>query len=183
MQFAFTIRSMADPFVITDSSGQPRYQVRSVPDVAERLSLRAGGGELAAVVRDAMSSGFEVLVASERVALVRARGLIRHRYLIDAPGEGLSVLGSVDDGAYALAAGASAESGTHRGQVRRAATLRGRSVGYETEVVVADGEEPVRVIAIVLGLEHLCEDRRVAMGELKVGWRVMRAFGVHVPGI
>jgi hypothetical protein len=90
---------MADPFVITDSRGQTRYEVKSVPDMVERLSLRAaGGGELAAIVRDGMSGGFQVLIAGDHVALVRARGLIRKQYLVDVPGGGLSVLGNVDQG-------------------------------------------------------------------------------------
>jgi hypothetical protein len=43
---------MGDPLTIIDSAGHACYSVRTVPDVAERLSLSAtGGGELAAIVR------------------------------------------------------------------------------------------------------------------------------------
>jgi hypothetical protein len=51
-----------------------------------------------AVVRDASTSGFRVLASGEQVALVRARGLLRRRYLIEAAGEPLIVTGDVYGG-------------------------------------------------------------------------------------
>jgi len=54
MLLYFTMRSISDPCTITDESGQSRYEVTTVPDIAERLALRqAGGGPaLVTVVRD-----------------------------------------------------------------------------------------------------------------------------------
>jgi hypothetical protein len=73
MQFFCTIRSMGDPLTITDSEGKERYHARTVPDIGERLALRAanGGAELAAIVREPMTGGFEVLIANKRGARYR----------------------------------------------------------------------------------------------------------------
>jgi hypothetical protein len=106
VEFRFSFLSMGEPFTILASSGQVGYEVRTVADVAEHLSVRAvGGAEVVAVVRDAMTSGFQVLADDEKVALVRAKGRFRRRYLIDGGGEPLSVTGDVYNGWYELRAG------------------------------------------------------------------------------
>lgn len=169
---------MGDPLTIVDSAGQPCYNVRTVPDVAERLSLRAAGGsELAAIVRDAASGGFQIIVAGERVALVRSRGLIRKQYLIDTPCDDISVHGDVHRGMYALSTGTGLESAPQV-QVRRE-TAGGR--GFSLLVIVPD-DDPLRLLAMVLGIEYLAEDRRVGVGELQTGIRAIRGLGVRIPG-
>lgn len=175
MQLAFTIRSISDPFVITDVRG-PLYEVKTVPDTAERLSLRAaGGGELAAVVRDGVSGGFEVLIDGTRAALVRTRGMIRRQYLIDKAGDTLSVLGNVYGGTYSLTPGADI-AGPPQVVVSRSRI----GAGDDLRVTVADGEDPVPLIAVVLGIEYLNDDRRAAIGELaaaRVLLRMVRPLG------
>jgi hypothetical protein len=152
MRFTCSILTMASSFTITGSHGQECYQVRIVPDVAERLALRAaGGGDLAAIVRDPASGGFEVLIAGERAALVRLHGLIRVQCLVDTPGGSLSVRGDVLRGRYAL--GTSADIGADpQVQVLRQPAMPRYGLKYEVGVSVADGEDPARFIATVLGI-------------------------------
>jgi hypothetical protein len=160
MRFAWTIQSTTTPLTITDSEGLERYHVKTVPDLAERLSFRSPDGEqLADIVRDSASGGFEVLIAGERTALVRLRGLVRVRCLIETPGGGLAVDGDVTSGNYELYANAdpAAES---LAEVRRTRVSGGFAPVHELEVIVADGEDPVRFLATVLGIEYLCDDRR-----------------------
>lgn len=169
MQLTFTIRSISDPFVITDVRG-PLYQVKTVPDTAERLSLRAaGGGELAAIVRDAGSGGFEVLIDGTRAALVRTRGMIRRQYLIDKAGDTMSVLGDVYGGTYSLAPGAGAA-----GPPQVVVSRNRVGAGDDFRVTVADGEDPVPLTAVVLGIEYLNDDRRAAIGELAAARVLLR---------
>lgn len=179
MRFTCSISTMASPFTITGSHGQECYQVRIVPDVAERLALRAaGGGQLAVIVRDPASGGFEVLIAGERAALVRLRGLIRVQCLVETPSGSLSVRGDVLRGRYALCTSADIGSDPQV-QVLRQPAMPRYGVKYEVGVSVADGEDPARFIATVLGLEHLCEERRLNMGDLQTGLRVVgRLLGV-----
>lgn len=182
MQFTCTIQTMADPFTITDSHGQDCYHVRTIPDIAERLALRAAGGsgELATIVRDA-AGGFKVLIAGERVVLVRLRGLIRVQCLVDTPVGSLNVRGNVLRGSYAICTSADIGADSQVRVLRQRQAPR-YGVKYQVSISVADGEDPVRFIAAALGIEHLCEDRRLNTGELRLGLGViLRLLGVHNP--
>jgi len=179
MELNCVILSMADSFMITDDSGQALYKVTSVPDVAERLSLRsATGDEIAAIVRDPMSGGFQVLIAHEQAALVRAQGFFRRSYLIDGSAGGLTVRGNVDQGTYALAVGASFD-GQVRAQVWRRAVRYGARVGSGLRVVTADADDTVQLSATVLAVEYLVEDRRSNLAELKAARGLLRLIGLH----
>jgi hypothetical protein len=178
MQFFCTIRSMGGPLAITDSEGKEHYHARTVPDIGERLALRAadGGGQLAAIVREPMTGGFEVLMAGQRTALVRFRGLVNVQCLVETPDDGLVVTGDVPSGTYKLCRNADLGAEPLAEVVRR-----GRSnVRYELGVSVADGEDSVRLLATVLGIEYLCEDRRAETSDLRTGLKVfLRLIGMH----
>jgi hypothetical protein len=174
---------MGDPITIIDNDGQVCYSVRTVPDVAERLSLRAAeAGELAAIVRDATSGGFQIIAAGERVALVRSRGLITKQYLIDTPGNDMSLHGDVHQGMYALSLGADLERAP-RVEVRRQASSGRASGSFGLFVGVPANNDPARLLAVVLGIEYLAEDRRVGIGELRTGLGVLRGLGIRISGI
>jgi hypothetical protein len=178
MQFFCTVQSMGGPLAITDSDGKERYHARTVPAVGERLALRAadGGGQLAAIVREPMTGGFEVLIANKRMALVRFRGLVNVQCLIESPDAGLVVNGDVPGGTYALypSAGLGAEPLAEVVRKRRS------NVRYELGISVADGQDPVRLLATVLGIEYLCEDRRTESSDLRTGLKVFRRLiGMH----
>lgn len=163
---------MASPFTISGSHGQECYQVKTVPDVAERLALRANGGsQVAAIVRDLGSGGFEVLTADGRAALVRLRGLIKVQCLVDTPGGSLNVRGDFVGGTYALCSSANMGADPEV-QVQRQPAMPRYGDRYQVAVNVADGADPARLIATVLGIEHLCEDRRLNVGDLQDGLRV-----------
>ena len=174
MWFMCSIKTMASSFTIAGSHGQDCYQVSTVPDVAERLALRhAGGGQLAVIVRDAVSHGFEVLIAGERAALVQLRGLINVQCQVDTPDGSLVVRGEVLHGRYAL--GTSADIGADpQVRVQRQPATPPYGAKYQVGVDLADCEDPARFIATVLAIEHLCEDRRCNTGELQTGLRVLR---------
>jgi uncharacterized protein YxjI len=178
MLLSFTMRSMSDPFTISDESRQARYEVATVPAVAERIALRqAGGGPaLVDVVRDPGTGGFQVNVGAERTALVRSRGLIRKQYLIECKGAAFSVGGSVPGGSYQIFRDASTGLGAPI-EVRREAARVGWSSGYQVLIGVADGQDAVLGIGLVLGLEYLCDDRRAAVGELGSARRALGGIG------
>lgn len=177
MLLSFKMRSMSEPFTIADQSGQAVYEVKTVPDVAERLALRqAGGRALAAVIRDPGTGGFQVNVGAGRAALIRSRGLLRKQYLIECPGAALSVGGSVPGGSYWI----SRDAGIGQAapiEVRREAARVGRTSGFQVLLSIADGEDPVLSMGLVLGLEYLCDDRRVAVGEFSSARRAIGGIG------
>ena len=173
MRFTCSISTMASPFTITDSHGQTCCQVRTVPDVGERLALCAPeGGQPAVIVRDPMSGGFKVLVAGERAALVQLRGLINVQCLVDTPDGSLSVRGDFLRGKYALCTSADIGSDP-RVQVLRQPEMPRYGVRYRVDFSVADGDDPARFIATALGIEHLCEERRLETGDLRTGLRTL----------
>ncbi len=177
MLLAFKMHSMSEPFTITDQLGQAAYEVKTVPDVAERLALRqAGGPALAAVVRDPRTGGFEVSVGAEQVALVRSRGLIRKQYLIESTGAALRVGGSVPGGSYWISRDAGMGQAAPIG-VRREAARVGWTSGFQVLISIAEGEDPVLSTGLVLGLEYLCDDRRAAVGELSSARRAIGGIG------
>jgi hypothetical protein len=178
MQFFCTIRSMGGPLAITDSEGKEHYHARTVPDIGERLALLAadGGGQLAAIVREPMTGGFEVLITGKRTALVRFRGLVNVQCLIETPDGGLVVTGDVPGGTYKLYPNADLGAKPLAEVVR----TRGSNVRYELGISVADGEDLVRLLATVLSIEYLCEDRRTETSDLRTGLRVfLRLIGMH----
>ena len=165
VEFRFSFLSMGEPFTILAASGQPGYEVRTAADVAEHLSVRAVGGvEVVAVVRDAMTSGFRVLADGRQVALVRAKGLLRRRYLIEGTGEPLSITGRVHGGWYEVRAGGA--NGRTRVHVVREEAVRPFSTRIKVWAAITGGEDHLRCLAIVLGIEYLAEDRRQIAGEL-----------------
>ncbi len=164
-EFRFSFRSMGEPFAILDASGQPGYEVRTVADAGEHLSVRAvGGAEVAAVVRDATTSGFRVLAGGGQVALVRATGMLRRRYLIEGAGEPLSISGHVYGGWYEVRAGGA--NRRTRVQVVREEADRPLSTRMTVWATIAGGEDHRRCLAMVLGIEYLAEDRRQTASEL-----------------
>lgn len=175
------MRSMADPFTITDQHGQASYEVKTVPDVAERIAIRqVGGPALAAVVRDRSTSGFQVNVGTERAALVRSRGLFRKQYLIECAGSALSVGGSVPGGSYCIFRDAEIGQAPPI-EVRRGVARVGWTAGFEVLISVAEGEDLVLSLGLVLGLEYLCDDRRAAVGEFSTVRGVIGGLGGMAP--
>ena len=168
---------MGGPLTITDSEGKERYHARTVPDVGERLALRAadGGGQLAAIVREPMTGGFEVRIADKRMALVRFRGLVNVQCLIESADGGLVVVGDVLSGTYELHPSLDPGAEPLAKVVRRGGAGR-----YVLGIGVADGDDPVRLLATVLGIEYLYEDRRTETRDLRSGLRVfLRLIGMH----
>jgi len=123
-----------------------------------------GGTGTGAVVRDALTSGFRVLAGSGQVALVRAKGLLRRRCLTEGASEPLSITGSVYGGWYEVRAGEA--NGRTRVQVVREEIARPLSTRFTVWATITGGQEPLRCLAIVLGIEYLAEDRRQALSEL-----------------
>jgi hypothetical protein len=126
-----------------------------------------------------MTGGFAVLIANKRMALVRFRGLVNVQCLIESPDGGLVVGGDVPSGTYGLYPNADPGAEPLAEVVRTRGAGR-YNVRYELGISVADGEDPVRLLATVLGIEYLCEDRRAETNDLRTGLRVfLRLIRMH----
>jgi hypothetical protein len=68
-------------------------------------------------------------------------------------------------------------------QVRRE-TARGRAAGtFNLLVIIPADDDPARLLAMVLGIEYLAEDRRVGIDELKASRRAIGGLGARISGI
>lgn len=146
--------------------------------LSDSRSARLAAGRLAAVIRDPGTGGFQVSAGDGRGALVRSRGLIRKQYLIECAGAAFGVGGSVSGGTCWI----SRSAGNGRAapiEVRRQAVSAGWMSGFQVLVSIPEGEDLALIIGLVLGLEYLCDDRRVAAGEFSSALRGIGGITSH----
>jgi uncharacterized protein YxjI len=155
VKVSYTFISMADPFTITDDSGQVRYQVTTM-DYGERLSLRdASGRELAAVVHGRHMHGVQVRINGEEAAMVRARWPLLARWRADMPSGSLRTRGDVyyDYSLYP-------DSDYSKATVFVSRMQNWSRLHTKINLIIADREDdPVLLTAIVLAVEHLIYER------------------------
>ena len=146
--------SLTDRFTITDGSGLPQFEVQGRFGLARRLSLRdVSGVEVATISGKALSSRFEILVDGQP-ATVRPRGVFRTHYEIDSPGGPLEAQGNFSGRTFTVT----------RGGAAVATVSQQRTLKEQFAVDVADGENPVLMLAVILVIETIRDDRRRAAG-------------------
>ena len=155
MKVSYTFTTMADPFTITDDSGQVRYQVTTM-DYGEQLSLRdASGRELAAVVHGRHMHGVQVRINGEEAAMVRARWPLLARYQANMRGGTLRTRGDVY---YDYSLYPDPDHSNVTVFVMRAQNWS--RLRTKVDLIIADREDdPVLLTAIVLAVEHLIYER------------------------
>ena len=151
--------SLTDRFTITDESGLPQFEVQGRFGLSRRLSLRdASGVEVATISGKALSSRYEILVDGQPTT-VRPRGVFRTRYEIDSPGGPLEAQGNFSGRTFTVTRG-----GAPVATVSQQRTLRERFA-----VDVADNENPVLMLAVILVIETIRDARRQAAGAAGAG--------------
>lgn len=159
-------RQLPEGVTITDAQGTSQFDIAG-SSTWETLSLRVPGGrELAVVQRHVPTGGFEVVAGDRQLALVRRRF---GRYRISISGEDIATRGSIGGGSYVL----SSHAGDDLAECRRLPLyvtedlldlLRlPRSLLRRSEprivVDIKPGNEPAIMLAAVLAIEWLCEER------------------------
>lgn len=151
--------SLTDRFTITDGSGLPQFEVQGRFGLARRLSLRdVSGVEVATISGKALSSRFEILVDGQPTT-VRPRGVFRTHYEIDSPGGPLEAQGNFSGRTFTVT----------RGGAAVATVSQQRTLKEQFAVDVADGENPVLMLAVILVIETIRDDRRRAAGAAGAG--------------
>lgn len=159
-------RQLPEGVTITDTQGTSQFDIAG-SSTWETLSLRVPGGrELAVVQRHVPTGGFEVVAGDRQLALVRRRF---GRYRISISGEDIATRGSIGGGSYVLSSHAGDDlAGCRRlplyvtedllDLLRLPRSLLRRS---EPRIVVdiKPGNEPAIMLAAVLAIEWLCEER------------------------
>ncbi len=140
-------------FTIDDDTGKPRFEVLRIYGLdGNSLSLRdPGGNELAAIKQRTGPTRFEIIVINQQPITVRHKGWFGKRYCIDIPvGEMSATVGDFSRKNYGLLS-----FGTVRATVSREFIRQ-----LNLTIDLADGEDEVSLIAVVLAIETLRDDRR-----------------------
>jgi uncharacterized protein YxjI len=143
--------SVTEHFVITDDSGDPRFDVRGNLGLTQRLTFRdPSGREVAEIRKHLMTTAHDILIGGQRVAEVRHTGFFGERYEIDSSFGQFTAKGSFTGWDYTI---------SHGGQV--IATIS-REFAFREKFLVqtADGGNDILILAIVLAIDSIHDERR-----------------------
>jgi uncharacterized protein YxjI len=142
--------SLADRFAITDATGVEHFTVEGRLAFSRRLSVRdTTGAEVAVITRRGFASRYEIL-ARDLVTTVRPRGFFGQRFEIDSPAGLLEARGNFSGRQYVVT----------RGATQAAAVTQLRTFREQFAVEVSEAEDPVLMLAVVLVIETIRDDRR-----------------------
>lgn len=150
-QYLVTRRwSLGGRFTVEDPAGTPRFEVSGRSAFGRRLSvLDTEGTELAVISRRAFGRRYQVLAGGQETT-VSPRGLFGRRFEIDSPVGPMEARGNFSGRQYAVTA-----NGLPAVAVTQLRTIRGRFA-----VDVADGQDDVLMLALVLVIEIARDDRQ-----------------------
>jgi uncharacterized protein YxjI len=150
MEYVMSSRwSLLEHFEITDASGAPQFEARG--HLGSRISLLdTYGREVADIRKHMLSDAHEVYLGGQNVAQVRHTGIFGDRYDIESSFGRLEARGRFNGGDYTLS----------RGGVPVARLVRQFSIREKFAVDVADSENQAFLLALVLAIEAIHEERR-----------------------
>jgi uncharacterized protein YxjI len=150
MEYVMSSRwSLMEHFEITDGSGAPQFEARG--HLGARISLLDGSGqEIAEIRKHMMSDTHEVYLGGQRMAQVRHAGIFGDKYDIESGLGRLEARGHFDGGDYMIS----------RGGQPVARLVRKFSIREKFAIDVADNENQAFVVALVLAIEAIHEERR-----------------------
>ncbi|HVT69429.1 MAG TPA: hypothetical protein VHF26_16885, partial [Trebonia sp.] len=137
-------------FTVTDAEGVPKFEVSGKFALGRKLSVAdPGGTELAVISRQGLARSYQILARGQETA-VRPRGFFGRRFEIDSPAGPLEARGNFSGREYVITGG-----GTPAASVTQLRSMRERFA-----VDVADGQDPVLMLAVVLVIETIRDARR-----------------------
>lgn len=156
-----------EQFTIDDDAGAPQFQVRRIygPD-GNSLSLRnPEARELAAIKPRTGPTRFEIAQDDHGPITVRHQGWFGRKYSIETPaGDMTATVGDFSAQSYELISAGTARATVTRGPMRQ----------QNLTIDVADGGDAVSLIAIVLAIETIRDDRRQAQDSIPYVRLVLR---------
>ncbi len=141
--------SLMERFEITDGSGTPQFEARG--HLGSQISLHdAAGRQVADIRKHVFTDTHEVYLDGQRVAQVRHAGIFGDRYDIESAFGILNARGHFDGGDYTIG----------RDGMAVARMVRQFSLREKFAVDVADNENQVFLLALVLAIEAIHDERR-----------------------
>lgn len=143
--------SLIEHFVITDGSGTPRFDVRGRLSLGQRLSLcDQTGQELAEIRKHMMTTKHDIIVGGQRVAEVHHEGFFGEHYEVDSQFGRISAKGHFSGWNYSM----------HQNGQLIATVSRELALREKFQVNIADNVNDVFVLAIVLAIDAIHDERR-----------------------
>jgi uncharacterized protein YxjI len=144
--------ALTSRFAITDETGTPQFEVNGRFGFSGKLSVcDPAGTEVAVISRRGLAGRYQVLIGGQAIA-VRPRGFFGKRFEIDSPAGPLEARGNFSGRKYAIT-----RSGMQVAGVTQLRTFR-----EQFAVEVADVEDAVLMLAVVLIIEAIRDDQRRA---------------------
>jgi uncharacterized protein YxjI len=141
--------SLMEHFEITDSSGAPEFEARG--HLGSQITLHDNQGQVVADIRKhVFSDTHEVYLDGQRMAQVRHAGIFGDRYDIDSGFGMLTARGRFGGGDYTVS-----RDGTPVASMVRQFSLREKFA-----VDIADNENQAFLLALVLAIEAIHDERR-----------------------
>jgi uncharacterized protein YxjI len=146
--------ALTDRFAITDESGTPEFEVQGRFALSKHLTVRdRAGAEVAVISRRGLSPRYEIL-AGGQLATLRPRGFLGQRFEIDSAAGPLEARGNFSGRQYSVT----------RDGVQAAAVTQLRALRERFAIEITEGEDPVLMLAVVLVIETIRDDRRRRAG-------------------
>lgn len=159
MRYTATGICSKERFTIDDDAGTPQFEVRKIYGLdGNSLSLRdLEGKELAAIRPRTRPTRFEIATGIDQPITVQHQGWFGRRYSIDTPaGEMTATVGDFSRQSYELISYRIAKAAVSRKSIRQ----------QNLTIDVADYVDAVSLIAVVLAIETLRDDRRQAQNSI-----------------
>jgi len=154
MEYVMASRwSLMERFEITDTAGTPQFEARG--HLGSQITLHdSNGQEVADIRKHLLSDTHEVYVGGQRAAQVRHAGIFGDKYDIESAFGYLTARGRFDGGDYTVS-----RDGTPVARMLRQFSLREKFA-----IDVADGENQAFLLALVLAIEAIHDERRQQHG-------------------
>ncbi len=141
--------SLMERFEITDTAGIPQFEARG--HLGSQITLHdPSGREVADIRKHVFTDTHEVYIAGQRAAEVRHGAFVGDHYNIETSYGQLTDRGHFDGGDYTLS----------RGGAPVAQMMRKLSGREEFVIDIADGENAVLLLALMLAIEAVHDERR-----------------------
>ncbi|HYK70063.1 MAG TPA: hypothetical protein VEV45_19100 [Streptosporangiaceae bacterium] len=150
MEYVMASRwSLMERFEITDAAGTPQFEARG--HLGSSITLHdSQGQEVADIRKHLLTDTHEVYVGGQRAAQVRHAGIFGDKYDIESAFGYLTARGRFDGGDYTVS----------REGVPVARMVRKFSLREKFAIDVADGENQAFLLALVLAIEAIHDERR-----------------------
>jgi uncharacterized protein YxjI len=151
--------ALTDRFAITDDAGTPQFDVQGKFSFTKKLSIcDAVGTEVAVLTKGGFSNRFEILAGGQHVT-VRPRGFLGQRFEIDSPAGLMEARGNFSGRRFSVT----------RGGAQVASVSQPSMFRQQFSVDVADGEDPVLLLSVVLAIETIRAERASAAAGAAAG--------------